>query len=313
MRLATAVLEEFLKSHRVVRVLERGGVTVVGLATSTGTAPDYLTFDEALDRALVDVEEVSAGGSVPECRVRNRSASRLLLVEGEEIRGAKQNRILNTSAFLEKESETVIPVSCVEKGRWRYESATFAKGSRAPSSLLYAMKSSVTRSLRSEASYRSDQWAVWNETADCLSAAGTSSPTDSLSDAYDKRRKELDDFVGRIGSLEGSTGVAVLVGDRVVACELFDRPATFSRLQERILTGVAFDVLFRNRDLPAGEVDLREASRRTESWLERLSGLAPSSHPSVGLGENLRLEEADLVGSALVVGDSVLHFGAQGR
>ena len=81
---------------------------------------DYLLSDEAIAAGSVTVEEVSEGGSVPDLLVTNPGDSRVLFLEGEELRGAKQNRVLNTSVLVAAHSKTTIPVSCVEQGRWRY-------------------------------------------------------------------------------------------------------------------------------------------------------------------------------------------------
>jgi hypothetical protein len=40
--------------------------------------------------------------------------------DGEQLVGAKQNRILNMTVLVAAETEVTIPVSCVERGRWGY-------------------------------------------------------------------------------------------------------------------------------------------------------------------------------------------------
>jgi hypothetical protein len=45
------------------------------------------------------VEEVNQGGSVPDLLVENKSGSPVLFLEGEELRVAKRNRVLNTSVL----------------------------------------------------------------------------------------------------------------------------------------------------------------------------------------------------------------------
>ena len=47
------------------------------------------------------VTEVSEAGSVPFIQVANRADRPLLLLDGEELIGAKQNRILNTTVLVE--------------------------------------------------------------------------------------------------------------------------------------------------------------------------------------------------------------------
>src|SRR5262245_14278026 len=86
--------------------------------TGPSCEPDYLTLDEALDSNTAHVTEVSESGSVPELVFKNEHDRAVLLVDGEELIGAKQNRILNISILVPARSTLTIPVSCVEAGRW---------------------------------------------------------------------------------------------------------------------------------------------------------------------------------------------------
>ena len=81
--------------------------------------PDYRTLDEGLKVGGVEITEVSEQGSVPELRVVNRGLHPILIVDGEELIGAKQNRVVNLTILVAPQSKLTIPVSCVEAGRWR--------------------------------------------------------------------------------------------------------------------------------------------------------------------------------------------------
>jgi hypothetical protein len=48
------------------------------------------------------ISEISAAGPVAELMVVNRVNNPVLLMDGEKLAGAKQNRVLNTSILLEK-------------------------------------------------------------------------------------------------------------------------------------------------------------------------------------------------------------------
>ena len=71
------------------------------------------------------VTEVSDGGRVPELQVVNDSPRYVLIVDGEELVGAKQNRIVNLTILVPPKTSLTIPVSCVEAGRWREVSREF--------------------------------------------------------------------------------------------------------------------------------------------------------------------------------------------
>src|SRR5487761_2775144 len=115
-----------LPEVRVGEPSRHEALTVFPLFSTGDSSVNYLLSDEAIQAGSVAVEEVSEGGSVPNLLVTNNSDSLVLFLEGEELRGAKQNRVLNTSVLVAAHSKTPIPVSCVEQGRWRYRSKQFA-------------------------------------------------------------------------------------------------------------------------------------------------------------------------------------------
>lgn len=120
------------------------GITVVPVFTSANHTPDYLALTEALEQNVATISEANTGGTVSEIRVSNRSDRFLLLVEGEELIGAKQNRTLNTSILLAGKSETVVPVSCTERGRWGFKTRTFSNASFISPHKLRKIKSDST-------------------------------------------------------------------------------------------------------------------------------------------------------------------------
>ena len=138
-------------------------LTMVPIVGGTSEPPvDYLTLDEALAGGAIEVTEVSNAGHVPELKVVVKGDRPVLLVQGEELVGAKQNRVLNITILAPAGRETVIPVSCVEAGRWHHVSRTFSSSSRAQfSSARAATLRQVTASMRrSPTSRASDQGAV---------------------------------------------------------------------------------------------------------------------------------------------------------
>jgi len=75
---------------------------------------------------MLKITEINKGGSVPELKVTNTAMQYVLLLDGEELMGAKQNQVLNATVLLRPNSETVIPVSCTEQGRCAYSSEEFS-------------------------------------------------------------------------------------------------------------------------------------------------------------------------------------------
>src|SRR5215204_3214828 len=134
-------------SVRVGAPVTHDKLTVFPLYLDNPAAPNYRLAEEALADGSAVVEEVTEGGSVPNLAVDNRSGTLVLFVEGEELRGAKQNRVLNTSVLIPAKIKTVLPVSCVEQGRWRYTSKHFtSSGMHSSSKMRSVLKKSVNMS-----------------------------------------------------------------------------------------------------------------------------------------------------------------------
>jgi hypothetical protein len=84
----------------------------------------FALMAEALDLGSLRITEVDSG-VVGELLAINSGPSPILILDGEQLIGAKQNRTTNRSILLGAASETRIPVSCMEQGRWRDESTHF--------------------------------------------------------------------------------------------------------------------------------------------------------------------------------------------
>src|SRR4051812_29626447 len=124
----TTTLSDRLRTVEVLESHSSGNVQVFGLRWPLDDGLPYQTLDEALAAGTLEVTELTEGGSVPLLKVVNRGTEPVFLMAGEQLVGAKQNRILNTSLLVPAGSELTVPVSCVEAGRWGYRSAKFGSG-----------------------------------------------------------------------------------------------------------------------------------------------------------------------------------------
>jgi hypothetical protein len=249
------------------------------------------------------VEEISEGGSVPDLLVDNQGDVRVLFIEGEELVGAKQNRILNTSVLIAAHTKTKIPVSCVEQGRWGYRSRGFgSSGSHSPSKLRRALKASVSRSVSEKRGHRSDQGEIWREVASLHASHKVSSSTAAMSDCFDTHRDRIADFSDSLQYIDGATGMAVAIGGHVVSVDVFDKPETCQKVWDRLLSGVVFDAL------EAGETEQQASVADVERLLAASRELSWEQTQAVGEGEEYRAssEKGDHA-SALVFDGAVVH------
>jgi hypothetical protein len=265
---------------------------------------DYCLAAEAISIGQLSVTEIGTGGSVPELLATNAGDQMVLLLDGEELVGAKQNRILNTTVLLPAKSQTKIPVSCVEQGRWHSVSALFQAGSYSPANLRARKSRDVTRNLRAEGSARSDQGAVWAEVEQNMVALGAASPTMAMHDAVDQRQNSISSYLDALKYPASARGVAVAINGRFAAMDMFDKPETLERIWTRLLTGYVIDAIGQR----ASQAKIFSANA-AEMLLEHVGEIPCTPCPTVGVGQDWRFEASDIVGQALVVDDVCVHLG----
>jgi hypothetical protein len=270
------------------------------------SGPGYVLLDEALERQFVRVTEVSTQGSVPELALENSSPESVLLVDGDELVGAKQNRVLNLSILVAGGKRVIIPVSCVEQGRWQYRSPDFQAAKRALFARARARKAqSVSEAMRVLGQRRANQSQVWADVADKASACRVQSDTLAMSDIYVENAARLDDYVRAFRAVPEQRGAVLAVDGNVVGLELFDSAVAFSRYLEKLVRAYALDAIdTAEQDFPTPlDADAR-------AFLDRVWATHAERFPALGEGEDLRLTGQGIAGGALAASGRVVHLAA---
>ena len=265
---------------------------------------DYVTLDEALASGSVRVTEVSSGGSVPELAFVNEGETPVFLLDGEELVGAKQNRILNLSMLVAPKSTVAIPVSCVESGRWAYSSDQFSSSRHAHFSRGRARKAaSVSATMRESGTRFSNQSEVWADVDARSADLGVHSPTSAISDVFASHEADLEAFVEHIHPATDHAGAVFCIGGSIAGMDLFDKPQTFAKLAAKLVRSYGLDAIDGNADRPP-------TCEKIEEFLGLVGATKPDVHPAVGLGQDLRLSVADLSGGALELDSTIIHLCA---
>jgi hypothetical protein len=286
-----------------------GSVRIVPLVGPSSDDPAYRLFD-AETAQKVKVSEVDDAGRVSTIKVDNGLDDRLLLIDGQELIGCKQNRILNTDVLVAAHGKIDLPVSCVEAGRWGYRSPEFRPGRHSPSSSRSRKSEQVYRALREKRGHVSDQGEVWDDVAVMARRLESSSATGAMHDIYEQRESDLAEFRAAFELPPETIGIAVYFGDRFLGFDLFDRAATFRHYWRSLIDSYALDWLaFAVK--PAGESGAPSDPPSVEDLVETLSAAPWERFESPGEGDDLRWESEKLTASALAWdADSVVHLQA---
>jgi hypothetical protein len=248
---------------------------------------EYRAFVQAAELGAF-VKEIETGAVVTRLTVENPTDLPLLLYEGEEVLGAQQNRTFDVSALVPAGERIVVPVSCVEQGRWdhaRHREALRPSPQAADPSLRRTKRAAVN------VAGRVDQNEVWAEVSDRLAEHGVQSRSAAMSDLYDGRRTDLDTLGRAIRHVDGQIGAVACVSGQPVALDLVSRPDVFAALLPPLAQGYALDAL--------GGTEPEPDPRQTEYFLR--SALAPPRRErrTIGLGRSVVLGTSAPIGAGL--------------
>lgn len=292
--------------HRALAILtlgdpvRHGPLTMVPLLGPEAEDPGWLTLAEA--REAVTVTEVSEAGAVPFLKVANGTDRPVLLLDGEELAGAKQNRVLNTTVLVAARSTVVIPVSCVEHGRWAYRSHRFMAADTSLFASLRAKKAArVSAAVRESGQHLSDQGEVWQDLAGRARTYQVKSPTGAMHAVYERYAADVAAARSALAARPGQVGALVFLG-QWAGLDLLASPGLFVTAWPRLCAGYAADAI--------GSPESGTLVESPETVLARLTATPIEHAPAVGLGHEFRLVGSDLLGTALIINDRLARLAA---
>jgi hypothetical protein len=301
-------ITSFLKAAKLARKQSYKNLTVFPLLAPNGSKPDYLTLEQALDQSLVQITEMDQAGSVAELKLLNKGKKKILIVEGEELVGAKQNRIVNATFLIAGKMEVVLPVSCVEQGRWRYDSDSFVSGNKMMhASLRRNHQMDVKSSLKQGRGYRSNQGKIWEDISGKLDRMKVSTPTEAMADVYDSYEDKLDDYLQAFGLIEWQTGAIFAINSQILGLECFGCSDTFSQFFKKLVKSYALDAL---DNILGSKKDESVPPEKARRFIKSAANSKGKIHPSIGLGDTVAIESRSVSGAALVEETRVLHLSA---
>ena len=242
--------------------------------------------------------------SVQALRVRNPGDKPVLVVEGEHFIGGDQNRAVNVTVLVPSLGDLVIPVSCLEQGRWGRRRKSRRDEAFAAVRVRATQNAGVAESMRAHGSREGNQAAVWHEVGDMLSRASVRSATGAAADMKmashgrnESRTAAIEKLAAR-GPLPGQCGIAVVHGRRVAGMDLFGAPQ---------LLAAHWSALVRSHLLEAHRAEGSASATRVLKVVRGFAVAPAQESPGVGLGVEHRMADRRLVGHALTLKGAIVH------
>ena len=206
---------------------KRGALTVFPVWTDADEPPlDHVTGADA----YVEVSERTGSPVVGELVVTNGGPLPALLLAGELLEGGLQHRAIASSVLLAPGRRAVVPVVCVEQGRWHGGGSHGRRARHAP----------ATVRARLEGVHAQER--VWSSVRRYETVGGPSD-TDSLVERMDGARHAARALTRGLRLLPGQRGLLVGVGGRAVRLDVFDSTAALAAHWSGLLESAAIESL----------------------------------------------------------------------
>ena len=212
-------------------------IAIIPLKTER-TYIDILTLKKGLELGLVEVKECETS-QVNTVIVKNHSVTPLILIDGEEIIGGDQNRIVNSTILIDAESEMKIPVSCSEKHRWAYKSEF------KHSDYIANYKTRRAKEYASRVS-SSFQDVIWSSIDSLEMEQDYASPTSAMDGSYENIKASHNEILKQFKVIAGQTGVLIMVDGEIKGFELFLNSEIYREFHEKILKSYLIDSKIKN-------------------------------------------------------------------
>lgn len=258
----------------------------------------YPTLDEALENNWLEITEVQ-GGRVPEVKITNRSDRYIFLLGGEILTGCKQDRIVGKDVLLgPKAKDVLVPVYCVEQGRWTHNSPQF-----------YSKSNLGTYYLRSQAQMqlRSSQSNIWEHVSKSNRKMGVASRTNAYQELYDSPvvQRKIESYEKKMRDLphmhKDTIGIVVGLGGKIVSADIFTSPAMFNKLWPKLLKSLAAAAISNDTKGSLGAEDAAE-------FLRKLYNKDFAKRSAVSEGVELYAVDDEINGNAIVFANEIIHL-----
>ena len=297
-------IKQQLQSINISDPLHFQNLTLFAIKGSNNTSFHYITLSQAYENKVVEVKETSDEGSVSELLFINSSDTPILILEGQELLGAKQNRIINISILVPANISMVIPVSCCERSRWGFRSnRQFALSNRMTFSSARRNKlRSVNERWQDGDTASSDQQEVWLDMNVKFAKMNVKSSTESMGDFYDTYSDQINQYVKSFASEEDDKGIIAAINGKIISMEFFDRNITFKDNLSKIIRGLAADAIEDKK------TSLIATKQQAEDFVESIHRSKISELGSIGLGSQYKIDGDTQLGQTLIFHNQLIHF-----
>ena len=273
-------------------IQEYENIKMIPIIGNENKIEDLLDLKTGFEMGIVEVKEC-VPETVNTIIVINNAVTPLIIFDGEQIEGAKQNRIINQTIIIPPKTEMKVPVSCTEQGRWSYKSE-FKHSS-------YFANSDTRRSKRQALDSGHDsQHKVWRAISDLEKRCDVKSNTSALLDTYNATKVKKDEYLNNFNLIDNQIGAIFSINNKFKGMEILNDSDIYKRYHDMILNSYIIDAISTKDEENDNEDNLQEC-------LENVSNLEQEELKSIGIEKVYKESNGEIIGTVATYKDDLIH------
>jgi hypothetical protein len=299
----------------ITDVQTTGNITIAQIKYESKEVENIISLESAFKSNSVTITELKEQ-QVNAVELHNLSNSYIFILDGDIIKGAKQNRVINTSILVAPKGKAIIPVSCIEEGRWDDTDDNFNYSMHiAHNSIRYDKLNQINNKNKKEFNFRASQQTVWNNVEKNIHCLVAESPTKSHTDMFEKFNVDLESMTNHFDIHKDSNGILIFVNNKLISCEIFNSKKLYSDYFNKILISAAMEAKIKNNIKVSDKIDLQKAKIKLKNIFKEYQDNIDNvkSNKAVCEGNEMRLNSNDRSYYGLIFSNEAIHKNIQAK
>lgn len=309
------IIDNFLDDLEVGAGFQLKNLNLYPIYKSTLRKSDLVSLREALEQDIIEIKETGIVGTI---LVINKSKDKkILLVEGETVKGGAQNRVINTTIIIMPNTQEKIPVSCVQQHRWNTFDEPFKNSEylsphthtllakEIHTNLQESFQSTGCYGGKGSACYAGNQGSLWAGADTFLLSANAMDATADIHKAFETKKEDIDEWMKLIQPILDQPIVGIITEiDGNVFADISDTVEFAKDNLNKIVKGFCLDAILstEKKEVPLDEdrmVDFLETLKNGEL----IVGDSPNK-----VGQDLRIKTVDTLSNIFCYKNEIVHW-----
>jgi hypothetical protein len=142
---------------------------------------------------------------------------------------------------------------------------------------------------------------VWRNIADTEKELNVSSDTGALHDSFTQKRSDIAEYKRAFDLHDSQNGLIAYINGELVGFEIIYNASRYKDYHEKLVESYILDAISKQNE------EYTNKNINEDEFIQKFKAMKTETYDSVGLGVDYRIENEDLIGSAVFYNDNIIN------